>query len=115
MLFMFKAGLALASSLPSIKGCGKSTFHVSDIPSLSHAAFEGFRKNTSLYNVVITGYEHDKWSQELNFSLYRNKFSRLLQDSILTIVHRRLWSRALGSVEGRGLTYSSTCLPPKQV
>jgi hypothetical protein len=45
------------------------------------AMLEGFRKNTSLHEVNIIGGENDKWSQELSFLLYRNKFSRLIQDS----------------------------------
>jgi hypothetical protein len=66
------------------------------------ALLEGFRKNTSLHEVNITGYGNGKWSQELTFLLYRNKFSRLLQDSDTDDRESlSLWSRALSSVATR--------------
>jgi hypothetical protein len=95
--------LALASSLPNIKRLRQIDFSwtVSD-PSVMPALLEGFRKNSSLHKVNMRGCEHGKWSQELSFLLYRNKFSRLLQDSDTD--DRKslgLWSRALGSVVTR--------------
>jgi hypothetical protein len=62
---------------------------------------EGFQKNTSLYDVNISWHEeHGKyWSSLL---LYRNKFSRLLQDSdTYDRASLGFWSRALGSVATR--------------
>jgi hypothetical protein len=50
----------------------------------------------------MVGYEHGKRSQELSFLLYRNKFSRLLQDSDTDDRESTgLWFRALGSVATR--------------
>jgi Ran GTPase-activating protein (RanGAP) involved in mRNA processing and transport len=96
--------LALASSLPNIKGLRQIDFSwaPSSVPSVMPALLEGFRNNSSLHEVNIVGCEHGKWSQELSFLLYRNKFSRLLQDSDTD--DRKslgLWSRALGSVATR--------------
>jgi hypothetical protein len=66
------------------------------------ALLEGFRKNTSLHEVNIVGYAQSKWWQELSFILYRNKFSRLLQNSDTDDRESLgLWSRALGSVATR--------------
>jgi Ran GTPase-activating protein (RanGAP) involved in mRNA processing and transport len=101
--FSVQGCLALASSLPNIKGLRRIDFSwTTSDPSLMPALLEGFRKNTSLHEVNIGGCEPGEWSQELSFLLYRNKFSRLLQDS--EIDNREslgLWSRALGSVATR--------------
>jgi Ran GTPase-activating protein (RanGAP) involved in mRNA processing and transport len=95
--------LALASSLPNIKRLRQIDFScTSSDPTVMPALLEGFRKNTSLHKVNIVGCEHGKWSQELSFLLYRNKFSRLLQDSDTDDRESLgLWSRALGSVATR--------------
>jgi Leucine-rich repeat (LRR) protein len=101
--FSVRGYLALASSLPNIKGLRQLDFSltISD-PSVMPALLEGFRKNTSLHEVNIAGCEPGKWSQELSFLLYRNKFSRLLQDSDTEDRESLgLWSRALGSVATR--------------
>jgi hypothetical protein len=105
-----KGYLALASSLPNIKGLRQIDFSLStsDLPltynlSVMPALFEGFRKNTSLHLVSIYGCEPGKdWLQELSFLLYRNKFRSLLQDSGTDDRESLgLWSRALGSVATR--------------
>jgi hypothetical protein len=95
--------LALASGLPNIKGLRQIDFSwkTSD-PSVTQALLEGFRKNTSLHDVNILDCGHGKLSQELSFLMYRNKFSRLLQDSDTDDRESLgLWSRALGSVATR--------------
>jgi hypothetical protein len=101
--FSVQGYLALTSSLPNIKGLQQIDFSwTTSDPSVMLALLEGFRKNTSLHGVNIVGCEPGKWSQELSFLLYRNKFSRLLQDSDTD--DRKslgLWSRALGSVVTR--------------
>jgi hypothetical protein len=74
--------LALASSLPNIKGLLQIDFSCTPSdPSVMSALLEGFRKNTSLHEVNIYGCNNGEWLQELRFLLYRNKFSGLLQDS----------------------------------
>jgi Ran GTPase-activating protein (RanGAP) involved in mRNA processing and transport len=95
--------LALASGLPNIKGLRQIDFSwkTSD-PSVTQALLEGFRKNTSLHDVNILDCGHGKLSQELSFLMYRNKFSRLLQDSDTDDRESLgLWSRALNSVATR--------------
>jgi hypothetical protein len=96
--------LALASSLPNIKGLRQIDFTWStSYPSIMPALLEGFRNNTSLHEVNIAWCDQrGNWSQELSFLLYRNKFSRLLQDSdTYDRESLGLWSRALGSVAAR--------------
>jgi Ran GTPase-activating protein (RanGAP) involved in mRNA processing and transport len=95
--------LALAASLPNIKGLRDINFtRMTDDPSAMPALLEGFRKNTSLHEVNIGGFGPGKWSKELSFILYRNKFSRLIQDSD-TDDRASLgrWSHALASVVTR--------------
>jgi Ran GTPase-activating protein (RanGAP) involved in mRNA processing and transport len=102
--FSVQGFLALASSLPNIKGLRRINFSLSTTdPSVMPALLEGFRKNTSLHEVNIAGGEHGTyWLQELSFLLYRNKFSRLLQDTDTDDRESLgLWSRALGSVATR--------------
>jgi Leucine-rich repeat (LRR) protein len=103
--FSVQGYLALAASLPNIKGLRRIDFSwTTSDPTVISAMLEGFRENTSLYEVnIIAEGEHDKdWSQELSFLLYRNKFSRLLQDSDDDDrASLGLWSRALGSVATR--------------
>jgi Leucine-rich repeat (LRR) protein len=95
--------LALAFSLPKIEGLRQLDFLLTaSDPSVMPALLEGFRKKTSLHKVNIVGYESGKWLQDLSFILYRNKFSRLLQDSDTDDRESLgLWSRALGSVATR--------------
>jgi Ran GTPase-activating protein (RanGAP) involved in mRNA processing and transport len=102
-VFSAQAYLALASSLQNIKGLRQIQFSwTTSDPSVMPALLEGFRKNTSLHEVNIVGCEYGKWWQELSFLLYRNKFSRLLQDSDTDDRESLgLWSRALGSVSTR--------------
>jgi Ran GTPase-activating protein (RanGAP) involved in mRNA processing and transport len=101
--FSVRGYLALASSLPNIKGLREMDFKwAASDPSVTQALLEGFRKNTSLHKVNMVGCEHGKWSQELSFLLYRNQFSRLLQDSDTDDRESLgLWSRALGNVATR--------------
>jgi Ran GTPase-activating protein (RanGAP) involved in mRNA processing and transport len=101
--FSFQGYLALASSLPNITGLRQIDFALTTSdPSVMSAMLEGFRKNTSLHEVNIAGWAYGEWLQELSFFLYRNKFSRLLQDSDTDDRESLgLWSRALGSVATR--------------
>jgi Ran GTPase-activating protein (RanGAP) involved in mRNA processing and transport len=104
--FTARGYLAVASSLPNIKGLRQIDFSlrwITSDPSVMSALLEGFRKNTSLHVVNIACGEHGTyWSQELSFLLYRNKFGRLLQDSDTDDRESLgLWSRALGSVAAR--------------
>jgi hypothetical protein len=102
--FSAQGYLALASSLPNIKGLRQIDFSLSTTdPSVMSALLEGFRKNTSLHDVNIVEDEPGKdWLRELSFFLYRNKFGRLLQDSDTDDrASLGIWSRALGSVATR--------------
>jgi Ran GTPase-activating protein (RanGAP) involved in mRNA processing and transport len=99
--FSARGYLALASSLPSIKGLRQIDFSCSTSdPSVVSAMLEGFRENTSLHKANIVGGEQgNDWSQQVSFFLDRNKFSRLLEDSDTDDrASLGLWSRALGSV-----------------
>jgi Ran GTPase-activating protein (RanGAP) involved in mRNA processing and transport len=102
--FSVQGYMALASSLPNIKGLQQIDFSLttSDL-SVMPALLKGFRENTSLHEVNIAGGVHGKyWSQELSFLLYRNKFRRLLQYSDTDDrASLGLWSHALGSVATR--------------
>ncbi len=102
--FSVQGYMSLASSLPNIKGLRQIDFSLfTTDPSVMPALLEGFRQNTSLHEVNIAGGEYGKdWSQELSLLLYRNKFSRLLQDSDTDDrASLGLWSRALSSVVTR--------------
>jgi hypothetical protein len=107
--FSARGYMALASSLPNIKGLRQIDFsRTTSDPLVMPALLEGFRKNTSLYEVNMMGCGRHGcgcgkyWSRELSFHLYRNKFSRLLQDSDTDDRESLgLWSRALGSVAFR--------------
>jgi Ran GTPase-activating protein (RanGAP) involved in mRNA processing and transport len=99
--FSVQGYMALASSLPNIKGLRQIDFSwTTSDPSVMLAMLEGFRENTSLHYVNIEGGVHSKdWCQQVFFFLDRNKFSRLLQDSDTDDrASLGLWSRALGSV-----------------
>jgi hypothetical protein len=95
--------MALAESLPNIKGLQEINFDVyasfhSTLPFL----LEGFRKNTSLVNVNIDtdGRENTEWSQETKFLGQRNRFTPLLKASDPPDASPQLgiWSRALAKV-----------------
>jgi hypothetical protein len=104
VIFIAQDYLALASSLPNMKGLRQIDFSLSTTdPSVMSALLEGFRKNTSLHDVNIVEDEPGKdWLRELSFFLYRNKFGRLLQDSDTDDrASLGIWSRALGSVATR--------------
>jgi Ran GTPase-activating protein (RanGAP) involved in mRNA processing and transport len=99
--FSVQGYMALASSLPNIKGLREIDFlWTTSDPTVMSAMLEGFRNNTSLHDLDISGGEHSKdWLQQVDFFLDRNKFSRLLQDSDTDDrASLGLWSRALGSV-----------------
>jgi Ran GTPase-activating protein (RanGAP) involved in mRNA processing and transport len=99
--FSARGYLALASSLPKIKGLRKIYFPcTTSDPSVMSAMLEGFRENTSLHEVNISGGEQGKdWLQQVTFFTDRNKFRRLLQDSDTDDrASLGIWSRALGSV-----------------
>jgi Ran GTPase-activating protein (RanGAP) involved in mRNA processing and transport len=96
--------LALASSLPSIKGLRQIHFScTTSDPSVMPALLEGFGKNTSLHEANIERCEQGTdWSQQVSFFLYRNKFRHLLQDADTDDrASLGIWSRALGSVATR--------------
>jgi hypothetical protein len=58
--------LALAESLPNIKGLQRIDFTANEtFASTLPLLMEGFRKNTSLVEVNIGGYEKGEWSQEM--------------------------------------------------
>jgi Ran GTPase-activating protein (RanGAP) involved in mRNA processing and transport len=102
--FSVQGYVALASSLPNIKGLRQIDFSwTASDSSVMSAMLEGFRENTSLHEVNIVGGVHDKdWWQQVSFFLDRNKFSRLLRDSDTDDrASLGLWSRALGSVATR--------------
>jgi hypothetical protein len=93
--------LALAESLPNIKGLHRIDFTANAIfESTLPLLLEGFRKNTSLVEVNIGGYEKGKWSQEMKFLGQRNRFTPLLKASGPPNTSPRLgiWSRALANV-----------------
>jgi Ran GTPase-activating protein (RanGAP) involved in mRNA processing and transport len=101
--FSARGYLALAASLPNIKGLRDINFKwTTSDPSVMPALLEGFRKNTSLHEVNIDGCEPGEWSKELSFILYRNKFSRLIKVSDTDDrASLGLWSHALASVATR--------------
>jgi Ran GTPase-activating protein (RanGAP) involved in mRNA processing and transport len=102
--FSVQGYIALASSLPTIKGLRHITFSwMTSDPVANSAMLEGFRENTSLHGVNIVGGMHvTGWWQELRFFLCRNRFRRLLRDSDTDDrASLGLWSRALGSVATR--------------
>jgi Ran GTPase-activating protein (RanGAP) involved in mRNA processing and transport len=93
--------LALAESLPNIKGLQRIDFTANEtFASTLPLLLEGFRKNTSLVEVNIGGYEKGEWSQEMKFLGQRNRFTPLLKASDPPETSPRLgiWSRALGKV-----------------
>jgi Ran GTPase-activating protein (RanGAP) involved in mRNA processing and transport len=93
--------LALARSLPNIKGLQRVDFTANEtFASTLPLLMEGFRKNTSLADVNIVGFEPGDWSQEMKFLGQRNRFTPLLKTSDPTDIPPRLgiWSRALGKV-----------------
>jgi Ran GTPase-activating protein (RanGAP) involved in mRNA processing and transport len=103
-VFSVQGCMALASSLPNIKGLRSIGFPwTTPDPSVMSALLEGFRKNTSLHFVNIVGGEQGKdWLPQVSFFLDRNKFSCLLRDSDTDDrASLGLWSRALGSVATR--------------
>jgi hypothetical protein len=92
-LFAERGYMALAESLPKIKGLqqmhisGYGGFPSTTLPLL----LEGFRKNTSLVEVdMLASRAPLEFLQEIMFLGHRNRFSPLLKDSI--------WSRALAKV-----------------
>jgi Ran GTPase-activating protein (RanGAP) involved in mRNA processing and transport len=102
--FSARGYLALASSLPKIKGLRRIDFPctTSDLSVMS-AMLEGFRENTSLHEVEISGGGQGKdWLQQVTFFSDRNKFRRMLQESDTDDRESLgLWSRALASVAMR--------------
>jgi hypothetical protein len=58
-----------------------------------------YRRSHSLHEFNISGGENGKWYAELSLFMYRNRFSRLIQDSDTDDRESLgLWPRALGSV-----------------
>jgi hypothetical protein len=94
--------LALAESLPNIKGLQRIDFTANEtFASTLPLLMEGFRKNTSLVEVNIGRYEKGEWSQEMKYLGQRNRFAPLLKTSDPTedtSPRLGIWSRALGKV-----------------
>jgi Ran GTPase-activating protein (RanGAP) involved in mRNA processing and transport len=93
--------MALAESLPNIKGLQQITISAyADFQLTLPLLLEGFRKNTSLAKVAISGYALGEWSQEIKFLGHRNRFTSLLKASDPTGTSQQLgiWSRALAKV-----------------
>jgi Leucine-rich repeat (LRR) protein len=97
--------MALAESLPNIKGLQQIDFTVTvnaSFQSTMPLLLEGFRRNTSLVKVHIDdiGCENMEWSQELQFLGQRNRFTPLLKASDPPDASPKfgIWSRALAKV-----------------
>jgi Ran GTPase-activating protein (RanGAP) involved in mRNA processing and transport len=95
--------MELAESLPNIKGLQRIDFFVNtSFQSTLPLLLDGFRKNTSLVEVIIEfdGCENTGWSQELQFLGQRNRFTPLLKASDPPDASPQLgiWSRALAKV-----------------
>jgi Ran GTPase-activating protein (RanGAP) involved in mRNA processing and transport len=95
--------IALAESLPNIKGLQEINFNVNaSFLSNSPLLLEGFRKNISLVkvNIDIATCENMELSQELTFLGQRNRFTPLLKasDPPDTSPQLGIWSRALARV-----------------
>jgi Ran GTPase-activating protein (RanGAP) involved in mRNA processing and transport len=100
-VFNERGFVALAESLPNIKELQEIGFTASaGFQSTLPLLLEGFRKNTSLVEVVITQYEPGEWSRELKFLGQRNRFTPLLKASDPEDASPQLgiWSRALAKV-----------------
>jgi hypothetical protein len=97
-----KRGLmALAETLPSIKGLQQINFRSEEsFQSVLHLLLEGFRKNTSLVEVAISGYAPGERSQEIKVLGLRNRITTLLKasDAPGTSPPLGIWSRALAKV-----------------
>jgi hypothetical protein len=94
--------MALAESLPNIKGLHQLTLRGrGGLQSTTLSLLlKGFRKNTSLVKVVISGCARGAWEQEIKFLGQRNRFTRLLKasDPPGTSLPLGIWSRALAKV-----------------
>jgi Ran GTPase-activating protein (RanGAP) involved in mRNA processing and transport len=93
--FAEQACMALAESLPNIKGLEQLSFTAyegfqSNLPLL----LEGFRKNTSLVKVTIDGCARGEWSQVIKVLGHRNRCTPLLK----AFPSLGIWSRALAKV-----------------
>jgi Ran GTPase-activating protein (RanGAP) involved in mRNA processing and transport len=112
--------MALAESLPNIKGLQQINFSVNacfqstTVPLL----LEGFRKNTSLVEVVILGCLRVDCLQEIKFLGHRNRFASLLKASDPPVASPPLgiWSRALAKVATEpDILFHVLCNKPKLV
>jgi Ran GTPase-activating protein (RanGAP) involved in mRNA processing and transport len=112
--------MALAESLPNIKGLQQinfsayGSFHSTMMPLL----LKGFRKNTSLAEVIINGCEHREWSRELKCLGLRNRFTPLLKASDPPDASPQLgiWSQALAKVATEpDVLFHVLCNMPKLV
>jgi Ran GTPase-activating protein (RanGAP) involved in mRNA processing and transport len=93
--------MALAESLPSIKGLQQIKLRTNaSFQSTLPLLLDGFRKNTSLMEVSMEWYAPGEWSQELKFLGHRNRFTPLLKSSDSQDASPRLgiWSRALAKI-----------------
>jgi Ran GTPase-activating protein (RanGAP) involved in mRNA processing and transport len=99
--FGTRAFMALAESLPNMKGLQQITFEPNaSFQSALPLLLDGFRKNTSLVEVNIGWCDSGEWSQELKVLGQRNRFTPLLKASDPPNAKLRLgiWSRALAKV-----------------
>jgi hypothetical protein len=84
-------------------------------PSVMTALLEGFRKNTSLHYLNIEEGCIAKIGRSKSFSSWKETNSVVCSKTrIQTIAHRLVSGLVPWAVQRRGLTFSSTCLPPKQ-
>jgi Ran GTPase-activating protein (RanGAP) involved in mRNA processing and transport len=95
--------LALAESLPNIKGLQQINFMGNKgFQAILPLLLEGFRKNTSLVevNIDVARCAHREWSRELKYLGHRNRFTPLLKVSVPPDAspHLGIWPRALAKV-----------------
>jgi Ran GTPase-activating protein (RanGAP) involved in mRNA processing and transport len=94
---------ALAGSLPNIKGLQQINFMGNKgFQTILPLLLEGFRKNTSLVEVLIdiARCAYREWSRELKYLGHRNRFTPLLKvaDPPNASQHLGLWPRAMAKV-----------------
>jgi Ran GTPase-activating protein (RanGAP) involved in mRNA processing and transport len=114
--FCERGFMALAESLPNIKGLQQIDFNVNRIfqPTTVPLLPEGFRKNTSLVEVDIfeSGAPVD-FFQEIRFLGQRNRITPLLTDASPSL---GIWSRALAKVATKpDVIFHALCNKPKLV
>jgi Ran GTPase-activating protein (RanGAP) involved in mRNA processing and transport len=107
--------MALAESLPNIKGLQQIDFSVNESTQSTTVPLllKGFRKNTSLLEVVIFGCGRVDYLQEIKFLGQRNRITPLLTDASLWL---GIWPRALAKVATEpDVLFYVLCNKPKLV